>query len=429
MSSDAGGGDAPTSAASSVAPPPDTTTAAPPPPADPTTTIPPPANTPTSVNNGGGGGGANTSQNNGGGGGAQTSVVTAPNQPASTQLVTSVVTAKPTTTAPGVSNPPPSTTVIVVTNTPVNSLQGTTAIASSKSASTSTSTAAPAASHAPSHGLSASGKTAIAVAIPIIAVAGLIMAAIWFYRKRSQRRIDEDLRTEEMAAYSYNPNNDTSLAGAGVGLKDDGTMSDEGAGMAPVGAPGGGYRGWGPSGVATAAGTAAATTSSLGRKASTNASGQSWSGGPASPTNIPEVEGDNVAYGAGPPLAAGGLAAGAAAGGLHRGLSNASSTYSRADGSRASQDYAGMPMPMPYVQNNGGGHHQGYGVAPGQAQEYVPYSDNGGYYQPGPYDYGAGGVPGNGAGGPVMREGPQRRLTQIQEGQATELEHGISRNF
>jgi hypothetical protein len=244
--------------------------------------------------------------------------------------------------------------------------------------------------------LTPAGKVAIGVIVPLAAVAGLILAAVFFLKRRSRRREDEEKRNEEMAAYAYNPNNDPTLPA--VALKDETAMSDDG----PVGAPGGGYRGWGPTGSAAAA---SAGVGSLGRKTSTNASGNTYNQGPVSP-GLPEVEGDN-SYGAG-----------LAAGGLHRGPSNASSTYSHGEGSRHSTDYPGQP----YITNQ---HYPPQGpVQPGQAQEYQPYSD---YYQPGPYDYG--GQQPNGPGGPVIRDNPARRLTQIQEGQIHSGHGGIAQNF
>jgi hypothetical protein len=205
-----------------------------------------------------------------------------------------------------------------------------------------------------------------------------------------------------MEAYQYNPNDDPTLPV--VGVKDDGLVDDNA-----------GYRGWGPAG-----------SVGVGRKPSTNASSgvpQYSDPGtlvqPASPTHggyAADTQGNTMGHhrngtmdsdvmGNLAPMVGGaavGGAAGAAGGaGLHRGVSNASSTYSN----NAPSNHSHNDYPIPYNPNN---------------QEY--YTDNN-YYQAGPYD-------GSGNGGqPVMRESPARRLQQVQDPGVNPQHGGISRNF
>lgn len=207
-----------------------------------------------------------------------------------------------------------------------------------------------------------------------------------------------------MEAYGYNPNNDPSLPTA---VKDDDGLAEDGAG----------YRGWGPTGTAPTVGRKTSTNASSGRQNFSDAS--TMYQGPGSPTQGTynsdtqeqvshhhrngTMDSDTIGHmgqaGAAGAAGAAGVA-GATAAGLHRGPSNASSTYSAGARSQNSNDY---PIPV----------HNG--------QDY--YTDNA-YYQAGPYDnYG-------GAGGqPIMRESPARRLTQINEANVQPREGGIARNF
>jgi hypothetical protein len=245
--------------------------------------------------------------------------------------------------------------------------------------------------------LSAGGKTAIAVVVPIVVVAAIIFICILLWRKHKQKKNAAEARRKEVEEYGYNPNNDPTLPA--VGLAGTEMAEDQS-----------GYRGWG------------GATNSSNRKASTTLTsgmtGYSDSGSnpggyhsPGSPTlahsdvqsNDPLVAGrretldsDGVAaLGSGP-------AAGQNASNIHRGPSNASSSYSAANRSDASGEY---PIPV----NN--------------AQDYYP--DNG-YYAANPYEngYGAGQQP-------VIRDVSARRNTRIetptvypQQGNS-----GIAQNF
>lgn len=179
---------------------------------------------------------------------------------------------------------------------------------------------------------------------------------------------------------------------------------------------GGGYRGWG-----------AAAPVAVGRKTSTNASSSAPQGysdastlqpGPGSPLYPVEAPAthrrngtlDSETMGTYAPAGAAGAAGDAA---LARGASNASSTYSnnQAASRNSDQDY-----PIPYL--------------PGQAEYYDNNNSNTYYQGTGPYEaY----TPQGQGGQPVMREGPGRRLTQVQEGGGGAggfpQPGGIARNF
>ncbi|KAF7115244.1 hypothetical protein CNMCM5793_001671 [Aspergillus hiratsukae] len=236
-------------------------------------------------------------------------------------VVTSISTAPPTNTAP---------TTIYVTSTEStsqtlptgNSANGVTTTSSGSSATASSTGASSGGS-----GLSAGGTIAVAVVVPVVSVALIILAALYFWRKWKAKKAAEEERRKEVEEYGYNPNNDPTLppimAGAAYEPKEDTS----------------GYRGWG--------------TTSAGRKASTNLSsgagaGLAMSEGESAPGyhhaatpsdgtiqfsegQIPETEPIGV-LGAAPP------AANNRTTDIHRGPSNASSAYSAANRSEASEE-------------------------------------------------------------------------------------------
>lgn len=210
-----------------------------------------------------------------------------------------------------------------------------------------------------------------------------------------------------MEAYGYNPNDDPTLPAVAAGGEGFAEEMDAG------------YRGWGAPGT-------------VGRKTSTNASsggggvagfsdGSTLHQGPVSPTYrggavSPEqalqqhhrngtMDSDTIGAAGTTAAAAGGVAAAGSGGApLHRGPSNASSTYSAGGTSHQSADYPIPVMPQEYFHDNA-------------------------YYQGNtPYDAynGGNGVQGGQA---VMRESPARRLTQIQEAEVQPQHGGIARNF
>ena len=183
-------------------------------------------------------------------------------------------------------------------------------------------------------GLLTPGRTAVAVVVPVVAVALLVLAGLFLWRKRKQRKDAEELRKKEMEEYTYNPNNDPTIPVVGG-------MSSSGDEPSTMRERDEGYRGWG--------------TTSTNRKASTtmsNRMARSDSGGNAyngqhSPTTGTTHNSD---VNSGDPLvdrtsansetigALGGapVTANRSAGGVNRGPSNASSAYSGANRSDTS---------------------------------------------------------------------------------------------
>ncbi|QSZ33030.1 hypothetical protein DSL72_002615 [Monilinia vaccinii-corymbosi] len=247
-------------------------------------------------------------------------------------------------------------------------------------------------------GIGSGGTIAIAVVVPIVAVAALIAAGLFFWRRRKQRKDAEDMRRKEVEEYGYNPNNDPTIPAVGSGGSDGPyEMREEEAS---------GYRGWGTTAVA-----------SSGRKASTTLShgqsgvGMSYSEG-TSPTHaVSDTRSDKPLVEHQKEEAMGAM--GPSAGGnrdINRGPSNASSSYSAANRSDGSGE-------APGVYNNGAEQYfNQYGTA-------NPYNDATPY-----------GSPQNRAevsGQPVIRDVSARRNTRIENpshypGQQSA---GISQNF
>ncbi|KAF2970452.1 hypothetical protein GQX73_g3140 [Xylaria multiplex] len=241
-----------------------------------------------------------------------------------------------------------------------------------------------------SSSLGQSGKIAVAVVVPIAGVALIVLAGLFFWRRRKQRRDAEEERRKEVEDYSYNPNNDPTLpniGGAGAyEMKEDASS---------------GYRGWGST---TLAG-------STGRKGSTTMSGA----GGAFPDEISTVRGNFSDTRSGEPLmsdgsrspegeilgAMGPSSADNRGANVHRGPSNASSSYSaagRSDGSGENVAYGSA------------GYYDQYGTS-------NPYSD--------PYSDAP-----NGPVQPVIRDNPARRNTRIENpSHYPQQSAGISQNF
>lgn len=291
---------------------------------------------------------------------------------------------------PSASRPGETPAVVVVTsiitpsnnnqNKPTNSVSGASASPSNTDAAGLQGARADGSS-----GLSTGGKTAVAVVVPVVVVALLVLGALFFWRKRKQRKNNEDERRKEVEEYGYNPNHDPTLPAVGMQAE----MAEDSSG----------YRGWGN------------TTTSSNRKASTTlTSGMTYSdstsnpGGyqsPNSPTNAYSDANSNdpLVNGRRETLDADGIAALGAApnstnnnnqAGVHRGPSNASSSYSAANRSDNSGEYPGMPMNNP--------------------QEY--YEQGYGSYQEGPY--GGNNAYGGGGQQPVIRDVSARRNTRIE---------------
>lgn len=168
--------------------------------------------------------------------------------------------------------------------------------------------------------------------VPVVSVALIILALLFFWRKRKANKAAEEERRKEVEEYGFNPNNpnnDPTLPGmAGTVVPKDNESS--------------GYRGWG--------------TTSAGRKASTNLSsgmgGLAMSEGSspgyhhgATPSDGTVQYSDGTRPDSGEivePLGVLGAAPVAANnrnnGDIHRGPSNASSAYSAANRSDASEE-------------------------------------------------------------------------------------------
>lgn len=266
-----------------------------------------------------------------------------------------------------------STTIIVITSTKAVDNTATTGGAGVTSTNADGSLYTGGSSSSSSGKLDNGGKIAIAVVVPIAAVALLVVGAIFWWRKRKQRKDAEEERRKEVEDYIYNPNADPTLpdvggssAGGAYEMKED-TSS--------------GYRGWGST---TLAG-------STGRKASTTLSGGA-AGEPLMSDGSHSPEGEILG-------AMGPSAADTRNGNVHRGPSNASSSYSAAGRSDGSGDV-------------------GTGVAYGGPGYYDQYGSN-------PYDNVA-----QGGGQPIIRDNPARRNTRIENpSHYPQQSAGISQNF
>lgn len=263
-----------------------------------------------------------------------------------------------------------------------------------------------------SQGLSAGGKIAVAVVVPVTAVALLVLAALFLWRRRKQRKDAEELRRKEVEEYGFNPNNDPTLPAIGAtnsNEKPSDMREQDGAG----------YRGWGTT--STARNPSATLSSSNGQIGVARSDSGSNPGGYAagsptagtdvhsndplvgSPGHRPET-GDSETIGA---LGGGPVAGSRADRDIHRGPSNASSAYSTAHRSDISAD---------------GGPGGGSGPA---------YYDDGLYYDEGIAQQGPYGDGQLHTGQPVIRDVQARRNTRIenpsvipQQGNA-----GIAQNF
>jgi hypothetical protein len=240
-------------------------------------------------------------------------------------------------------------------------------------------------------GLSSSGKIAVAVVVPIAVVGLLVVAAIFLWRKRQQRKDAEEERRKEVEDYIYNPNADPTLpevgsAGGAYEMKEDASS---------------GYRGWGSTTLGGSTGRKASTTMSGG------AAGVAYSDG-TSPTQYGNTSdtrsgeplmSDGSHTPEGEILGAMGPSTSDNRGNVHRGPSNASSSYSAAGRSDGSGDV-------------------GVGVAYGGPTHYDQYGTN-------PYENGQ-----QGNGQPIIRDNPARRNTRIENpSHYPQQSAGISQNF
>lgn len=329
----------------------------------------------------------------------QSSTVTAPTTtPSTTDIITSVITTTPTN--PGES-PRASTVIITLSGSGQNggNSQATNNPASSGSNPTDSASAGlqdPKSKESQNGGLSTGGKTAIAVVVPVVVVALLLIGGILLWRRRKSKKSAEEARRKEVEEYGFNPNEDPTLPP--VGMQSE--MAEDQSG----------YRGWGNT--ATSSNRKASTTLTSGMTYSDSNSNPGGYQNPHSPTNAAF----NDAH-SGEPLMHNGHdgvgALGAVAhqnhdqNGVHRGTSNASSSYSAAERSDHSGDY---PLPM---------NHQ---------QDLYNDNNNQGYYHASPYEpHGYPAAPPQ----PIIRDVSARRNTRIESPSVFPQQgnSGIAQNF
>ncbi|KAI0101835.1 hypothetical protein GGR51DRAFT_304544 [Nemania sp. FL0031] len=296
-----------------------------------------------------------------------------------------------------------STTTTPFTSTPSstnNDSTETTTVTSFASAGSSTATTTSASgtptlnsgSGDSSNNLNQTGKIAVAVVVPIAGVALIVLAGLFFWRRRKQRKDAEEQRRKEVEDYAYNPNVDPTLpnlGGAGAyEMKEDASS---------------GYRGWGSTTLAGSTGRKASTTMSGGGAGGAFSDGTSPARGDVSDTRSGEpLMSDGSRSPEGEILGAMGPSSADNRGvNVHRGPSNASSSYSAAGRSDGSGDN---------VAYGSTGYYDQYGNS-------NPYSD--------PYTDNP-----NGPLQPVIRDNPARRNTRIESpSHYPQQSAGISQNF
>ncbi|KAF4450729.1 serine-rich protein [Fusarium austroafricanum] len=301
-------------------------------------------------------------------------------KPSATEVTSEVLSTVVTVTG----SKGPETSIVLVTSVRTQRLSAT-----ETSASTTNTNEADAAAGSGSGngggGLNQKSKVAIGVAVPIAAIAILALLGLFWWKKRKTRRQAEEERRKEVEDYAYNPNADPTIPTVG--------MADGGYEMREDGSSG--YRGWGNT-----------TLGSTGRKASTTLSG--GVNGAYSDVTSP-IRGNMSDGRSGEPLmdgshspegeilgAMGPSASNNRGADVHRGPSNASSSYSAAGRSDASD-----PMGV------------GYGAGGAYYDQYSqnPYSDNGPQQA-------------------IIRDNPARRNTRIENpSHYPQQSAGISQNF
>ncbi|KAL1848997.1 hypothetical protein Plec18170_007656 [Paecilomyces lecythidis] len=324
----------------------------------------------------------------------------------STELTTSTTSTKPSTTAT------PVVTTIVSTQTPTGGgAAGATTIVITSTASSDTQTQATGSStgsaagsaatgsgatisNKHSGGLSPGGTIAVAVVVPVVSVALIILGLLFLWKKRKARKQAEEERRKEVEEYGFNPNNDPSLPPMGMANnygEDDNS----------------GYRGWGTTSNARKASTNLSSGAGIGLAMSEGDSGAGYHQATPSDGTIqysddrPHSDDSVAALGAVP-------ASNNRNPDIHRGPSNASSAYSAAQRSEGSEDsrIAGVTPAANYYDDN-----PYYNEVNAQQG---PYGDN-------PY----GGNP------PVIRDVQARRNTRIENPSVFPKQGnaGIAQNF
>ena len=325
-------------------------------------------------------------------------------------------------TADGATSNAPETVLITSTEsaqrfpTPTTTSRPTTS-ASSASTSSAGAVATAGANSGDSDGLSNPAKIAVAVVVPVVSVALIVLAALIFWRKRKQRKEARDLRRKEVEDYGFNPNNDPTLpvVGGASSNGDEGEMTQT---------DGAGYRGWGTTSTARKASTTLSSGNGpigVARSTSGSDNGRYPNGSPTGGTNkSSDVHSNDPLVGSPPngrPLTGDSETIGALGAvpsndnrqqNIHRGPSNASSAYSGAHRSDTS----------------------GEGIIPGGAPGQQFYND-GLYYDEGMPQHGPYGDGSYGGAQPVIRDVPARRNTRIENPSVIPAQGsaGISQNF
>jgi hypothetical protein len=318
--------------------------------------------------------------------------------------------------------------VIVVTSTATPTPQPTSSLTLSSSLTSSSSTSSGAAalatsnanSGAKSGGLSQGGKIAVAVVVPIVAIALLVVGLLFFWKKRKARKSAEEQRQKEMEEYGFNPNNDPSLPPVGAAVYGENKSEEAEEGV--------GYRGWGTTnstttrklstnlgsgrgGIGVAVSDGGSNGGGYGHQTSPSNGGQPSDGHSGDPLvnspNARPMTGDSDLGALGGAPVAGAVRQDR---GVHRGPSNASSAYS--NGAARSEVSDDLPLPA------GGSNERSY-------HEDSPYYNDGpgqpGYYGDNSY----------GGGQPVIRDVQARRNTRIEKPSVFPQQgnSGIAQNF
>jgi hypothetical protein len=244
--------------------------------------------------------------------------------------------------------------------------------------------------------------------VPIAAVALLVLAGIYLWRKRKQRKDAEEQRRKEVEDYGYNPNADPTIpvVGAAGAANNSYEMKED--------ASTGGYRGWGSTTLAGSTGRKASTTMSGGAGQAYSDATSPTRGAISDSRSGEGIVNDGSQSPEGEILGAMGPSAASNQSNVRRGPSNASSSYSAAGHSDGSGD---GPIGV------------AYGGAPGQYDQYGsnnPYAAEGAQ---GPYGS-PGARPTELPGQPVIRDNPARRNTRIESpSHYPQQSAGISQNF
>ncbi|KAF2864096.1 hypothetical protein K470DRAFT_240158 [Piedraia hortae CBS 480.64] len=335
-----------------------------------------------------------------------TSIVSQAPPQETTNLITSVVT-QPATSDGGVETQ--AVTVVVTSTNSPSTTSIRTVVAShhtTPSSTSSTPSSLPQASSPttpgsgnPKGGLSTGGKTAIAVVLPVLAVALFVGAFIWWWRQRKRAKAEREQRRKEVEDYGFNPNSDPTIPKVAT---EDPEMTQEQ-----------GYRGWGAAAPLANKATSASRSGAghTHNQLSENSLGEMSNGSPEfipsdKHSGDPLVDAQRQTMDSDDLGALGHAPVSATNTGPRRGPSNASSAYSNTARSDRSDD----PIPLPSLHDHPA--ILGYG-------QHGPYGDG---------TYG-GAQDGANADMPVVRDVTARRNTQLHTGGNYQANSGIAQNF